>query len=76
MKTTIISCALLALTGCATTHYVNDSGQEASAQDIAACNYEARKATAGIMNGFQAGWEQAELRHECLTVKGYARKRI
>ena len=76
MKTTIAICALLALTGCATTHYVDKDGRVASEQDVLACDYEARKATAGIVNGFQAGWEQGELRHQCLKVKGYDRKRI
>lgn len=76
MKKLIGAIAVFTLTGCATTHYVDKDGRVAADQDVLACNYEARKATAGIVNGIQAGWEQAELRDMCLRTKGYTRKRI
>lgn len=72
----VVLIALLFAAGCATTHYVDKDGHVAAQEDVTACNYEARKATAGIVNGFQAGWEQAELRDMCLRTKGYTRKRI
>jgi hypothetical protein len=33
------------------------------------CDFEARRAAAGIRNGFEAGFVQADLRRRCMDIK-------
>ena len=62
----------LALVGCAAPQPPrNSDGQAVPQQVFAECDYEAAKATAGIANGFNAGWTRGDLRRQCLAMKGY-----
>ena len=40
-------------------------------QDCRECMYDAARATAGTISGVQAGWESADLMHQCMTLRGY-----
>lgn len=62
MRNALIACLLLA--GCATTPQ-SQAPQVTEAQRLR-CDYEARAATAGIYNPFQAGFSQADLYQRCL----------
>ena len=50
----------------------NGTPQQAQ-QDERECDYEAAKATANILNGFEAGWQKASLRMQCMETRGYRR---
>lgn len=72
MKTIVILTALL-LTACgAPRPFVNAYGQTAPSQIVAECRYEAAKATAGIRDGFSAGFQEGNLTRQCLAIKGYS----
>lgn len=64
------------LAGCATTQWVHPTGNAKLKQDTMECSYEAKKATAGIRDGFQAGWEQGALERQCMEVRGYRQQRV
>jgi len=71
MKRSLIA-VLLVSAGCATGAWYRPNGTEAGfRQDNLECDYEARKATAATISGFQAGWEQATLRRMCMQTRGY-----
>lgn len=68
----IASASLLLLQGCATGAWFHPTATEAKfRQDAMECEYDARKATAGIRSGMEAGYEQASLTRMCLQVRGY-----
>jgi hypothetical protein len=75
----IASIACMALTGCVTTDWYK-TGANRMERDQAAreCEYEAQKATATMLGGLGAGYQQATLKHKCMEVKGYylSEKRI
>jgi tellurite resistance protein len=71
----IAACAVLALVGCAAPAPYRASGVTVSAADKALreCEYEATKATANIINGFEAGWMMGTIKHQCMESKGFTR---
>jgi hypothetical protein len=62
------------LTGCITQYVRPDTTDAQRQRDQAECSYEARKATAGILNSFQAGWEQGSLERQCMSLRGYEQR--
>lgn len=74
MRIVLLATTVLGLSGCMTQMVKPGASPEQVAQDQRECSYEARRATAGIINGFQAGWEKASLERECLEVRGYRRQ--
>lgn len=73
MKQMILLTTIL-LAACQATNWNKPGASQAQAErDYAECDYEAKKATAGIINGFEAGWMQAEIRSDCLRLRGYRR---
>ena len=73
MKPVFITIAAVVLTGCAAPRYIDASGQDMPSRIYEECDFEATKATAGIVNGVQAGWMQAEIRGKCIRLRGYNR---
>jgi hypothetical protein len=74
MKTMItIAAAAVLATGCGTVRYVSADGREATPRDFQECEYEALKATAGVMNAAQAGWMAGQITNRCMAMKGFAR---
>lgn len=69
--------ALLAimLSGCVVTQpWVKpDVSSDQMQQDKRECAFEARKATAAIINPFDKGWEMASIERQCMEVRGYRR---
>ncbi len=76
MKVIITVFVIVTLVGCATPRpnwvRVNTSPAQA-AQDLRECDYDAKKATVGIRNGFEAGWQEAALSMQCMEVRRYRR---
>ena len=58
---------LLALAGCADPR-ANMSPSQRALYDR--CDYEAAKATAGIANGFEQGYQRGTLRNQCYAIGG------
>lgn len=72
MKYLVLTLALL-LAACGTAAEWKKPGASTAQRDQALreCEYEATKATAGIINSFEAGWMQAEIHRQCMEVRGY-----
>ena len=45
-------------------------------KDQLECEYDARKSTANIRSGIQAGYEQSDLQHLCMRTRGYEWRRV
>lgn len=72
MKTLLTLTLAATLAGCASVVYVKEGADHAKMeQDQRECEYEASKATAGIMNGMEAGWAKGELEIKCMRIRGY-----
>lgn len=62
----------VALTGCAAPVYrQSSSAGSASDQALAACKYDAAKATASIRSGLEQGYMMATLTKQCMASKGF-----
>lgn len=71
-RLTIAALAVAALSGCATGKWHHPSKDETQfRQDALECEYDARKATANIRSGFEAGWERGSLERLCMQTRGY-----
>lgn len=71
MKLVLVLAAVI-LTGCgAPRPFVNSSGSIVPQQIAMECRYEAAKATAGIRDGFTAGFQEGQLTRQCLAIRGY-----
>jgi predicted small lipoprotein YifL len=76
MKTMTAAAVLsLALAGCGAPAPYRATGAPKTPLDqaLAECDYEASKATAGIVNGLEAGFMQGTIRHKCMAAKGFTR---
>lgn len=63
---------LFLLSACASGKWYHSSAnEERFRQDALECDYEARKVSATIRSGVQAGFEQAQLSQQCMQVRGY-----
>lgn len=70
MKVATVFVLVLAVSGC--TQYVRPGATAYDVQrDQMECNYEANRATAGIRNGMQAGYEKSGLERQCMELRGY-----
>lgn len=70
MRIAAVVFLVLAAAGC--TQYVRPGATAYDTQrDQMECHYEATRATAGIRNGMQAGYERASLETQCMQVRGY-----
>lgn len=67
MKTLLILAALT-LAGCASQQPPMSAAQQ---RDHDECVYEAEKATAAILNGFEAGFTKGRLTRQCMKLRGY-----
>lgn len=68
--------AAIMLTGCVQTEWVKDNYKtQERDKDLAACEYEAKKATAASMD-LGAGWDRAVLAQDCMKLKGYNLQQI
>lgn len=67
MKTLIILTAIT-LAGCASPQPPMSAAQQ---RDKDECVYEAEKATASIINGFEAGFTKGRLTRQCMKLRGY-----
>lgn len=68
----LILLAVLALSAC-TVVYERPDGRPAPAQDLAECDYEASKATAGRATT-AAAFDAGMLRGQCMRLRGYISK--
>lgn len=72
MKTLLTLTLAATLAGCASFTYVKDGADHARMeQDLRECEFEAAKATAGMLNGFEQGWAKGELEIKCMRIRGY-----
>lgn len=65
--------SVILFTGCAqTTHFVQH-GKTTTERDIALkkCDYEAQKATAGIVGTFETAYRHIQIRKTCMEIQGY-----
>lgn len=71
-KQLLIISSCIALSACVTTQWDKQGvTAEQRQQDMRQCQYEAQKATVGIMNGIEAGYQKGTLTRQCMEVRGY-----
>lgn len=70
MRRILIAVSVVFALGACATPFADDPQ---AARDFAECNYEADKATATIRSGIEAGVTAAQLRRQCMALRGYVR---
>jgi len=72
MLTKLTGIALaITIMGCQQQYVRMDQPQTAFERVHTQCQYEAEKATAGIINGFEAGWKKGDIMRKCMEINGY-----
>jgi hypothetical protein len=65
------------LSGCVAMTWRHPERTEAQMQqDMRECEYEAIKATAAIINSFEAGWMKGDIQRKCMEVRGYRQQKL
>jgi len=79
MKNTkiLILTSLITLSACAAMEWQKPNMTEQQRQqDMNECRYDASKATASIINGFDAGFQKGTLYRQCMEIRGYKPMRV